>query len=264
MWRPKVHFGAGGDRGLYRTADGGRNWKKILTISENTGVNDVVMDPGNPDILYAAAWQRRRHVFTLVYGGPESAVFKSIDAGETWTQLANGLPGGDIGRIGLAVSPACPDVVYAVIEAAGGESGLYRSSDRGASWMKTGDGIAIASDFYNRIFADPKDVDKVYSMDSYAQVTEDGGGSWRLMDLKNRHFDDHALWIDPENTNHLILGGDGGIYVTFDGGLTGNSRTTSGRSATGFPLIMLFLYRVYTGTQGVTSGRPVSTVNAYE
>ena len=259
-------WGPGGDRGLYRTSDGGRNWKKILTISENTGVNDVVIDPGNPDILYAAAWQRRRHVFTLVYGGPESAVFKSIDAGETWTKLADGLPAGDIGRIGLAVSPACPDVVYAVIEAAGGESGLYRSSDRGASWMKTGDGIAIASDFYNRIFADPKAVDKVYSMDSYAQVTEDGGGSWRLLDLKNRHFDDHALWIDPENTNHLILGGDGGIYVTFDGGLNWEFKNN-------LPVTQCYrvsvdnalpFYHVYTGTQdNDPMGGPSRTVNAY-
>ena len=259
-------WGPGGDRGLYKTTDNGKTWKAILTISKNTGINDIVMDPRNPDILYASSWQRRRHVFTLIYGGPESAIYKSTDAGTTWTKLANGLPSGDIGRVGLAVSPACPDILYTVIEASGGGSGLYRSDDGGASWTNMGDGIVVGSDYYNRIYADPKDANKVYSMDSYAQVTEDGGKSWRLLSLKNRHFDDHALWIDPKETSHLILGGDGGIYHTFDGGANWEFKNN-------LPVTQCYrvsvdnalpFYNVYTGTQDNDAmGGPSRTVNAY-
>ena len=129
-------WGPGGDRGLYKTTDGGKNWKAVLTISENTGVVDVAMDPSNPDIVYAAAYQRRRHVFTLIDGGPESAIYKSTDAGATWNKLKSGLPTVDMGRIGLAVSPADPNVVYATIEAADGKGGIFRSNDRGATWER--------------------------------------------------------------------------------------------------------------------------------
>src|SRR5881392_2493884 len=128
LWAP------GGDRGLYKTTDGGKTWKGVLTISENTGVTDVVLDPSNPDVLYASAYQRRRHVFTLIDGGPESAIYKSTDAGATWNKLKNGLPSVDMGRIGLAISPADPNVVYATVEAADSKGGIFRSSDRGANW----------------------------------------------------------------------------------------------------------------------------------
>src|ERR1700680_3319619 len=129
-------WAAGGDRGLYKTADGGKTWKRVLTISDNTGVTDLVMDPRNPDVLYAAAYQRRRHVWTLIDGGPESAIYKSRDAGATWQKLSNGLPKEDMGRIGLAVAPTDPDVVYATIEAARGGSGFFRSRDAGGHWGK--------------------------------------------------------------------------------------------------------------------------------
>ena len=124
-------WGAGGDRGLYKSTDAGKTWKAVLTISENTGVVDVALDPSNPDIVYAAAYQRRRHVFTLIDGGPESAIYKSTDAGATWNKLKSGLPTVDMGRIGLAVSPADPNVVYATIEAADGKGGIFRSHGQG-------------------------------------------------------------------------------------------------------------------------------------
>ncbi len=146
----------GGDRGLYKTTDGGKTWKVVLTISDKTGVTDAVFDPRNPDVLYAAAYQRRRHVWTLINGGPEGAIYKSTDAGASWTKLEKGLPAGDVGRIGLAISPANPDLVYATIEAAGDDSGFYRSLDAGATWEKRSDTIAGGPQYYQEIFVDPE------------------------------------------------------------------------------------------------------------
>jgi photosystem II stability/assembly factor-like uncharacterized protein len=215
LWAP------GGDRGLYKTTDGGHTWTAVLTISENTGVSEVVMDPRNPDLLYASAYQRRRHVWTLIDGGPESAIYKSTDAGKTWKKLENGLPKGvDLGRIGLAVSPANPDVVYAIVEAADGKGGFFRSQDRGESWDKRSDYMSTSGQYYNEIFCDPKDVDRVYSMDTWLHVTEDGGKTFTRVGEKTKHVDNHAMWIDPADTAHLLVGCDGGIYETFDRGKT--------------------------------------------
>ncbi len=210
-------WGPGGERGLYKTVDGGKSWKKILEISENTGVNNVVMDPRNPDLLYASSEQRRRHVFTKIGGGPETAIFKSENAGATWDKLTSGLPGGDMGGIGLAVSPVNPDYVYAIIEAAPDSRGFYRSTNRGASWQKMSDHCAQGQ-YYNEIFCDPKDPDKVYSVETISQYTEDGGKTWKQVGNNKRHVDDHALWIDPSDTRHFLIGSDGGIYETYDGG----------------------------------------------
>src|SRR5262249_23445508 len=129
-------WGPGGDRGLYKTTDGGKTWKQILKISENTGVTDVVVDPQNPETLYAASYQRRRHMFTLINGGPESAIYKSTDAGATWNRLRAGLPTNDLGRIGLAISPVDPNIIYATIESTDRKGGVFRSSDRGGSWER--------------------------------------------------------------------------------------------------------------------------------
>ncbi len=210
-------WGPGGDRGLYKTLDGGKTWKKILEISENTGVNNIIMDPRNPEILYASSEQRRRHVFTKIGGGPETAVYKSVNAGETWDKLTSGLPVADMGGIGLAISPVNPDVIYAIIEAAADAGGFYRSSDRGASWQKMSSHVAQGQ-YYNEIYCDPKDVDKVYSVESVSQFTEDGGKTWKPIGNNKRHVDDHAMWIDPDETKHFFIGGDGGVYETFDGG----------------------------------------------
>lgn len=210
LWSP------GGDRGLYKSLDAGKTWKAVLTISENTGVVDVQMDPRNPDVLYAAAYQRRRHVWTLIDGGPESAIYKSTDAGATWKKITNGLPKEDLGRIGLAVSPANPDVVYAIVEAADKAGGFFRSTDRGASFEKMSGYVAGGPQYYNEIVADPKQVDRVYSMDVYMQVTEDGGKTFKNAGEAWKHVDNHALWIDPDDTDHLVNGNDGGVYESFD------------------------------------------------
>jgi photosystem II stability/assembly factor-like uncharacterized protein len=210
-------WGPGGERGLYKTTDGGKTWNKVLDISENTGVNNVILDPRNPDVLYATSEQRRRHVFTKIGGGPESAIYKSTDAGATWEKLTSGLPGGDVGGIGIAISPVNPDYIYAIIEAAGETGGFFRSTNRGASWNKMSDHTAQGQ-YYNEIFCDPKDVDKVYSVETFSHFTEDGGKTWKRVGLKYRHVDDHAMWINPANTNHFLIGGDGGIYETWDGG----------------------------------------------
>lgn len=213
-------WGPGGDRGLYKSTDYGVTWDSVLYISENTGVTDVIMDPRNPDVLYAASYQRRRHVWTLINGGPEGAIYKSTDAGKTWNKLESGLPKGDIGRIGLAISPVNPDYIYAIIEAAEDGTGFYRSANRGASWKKMSDYKNSSAQYYSEIFCDPVDLNKVYLLDTYSQTTSDGGKTFIPLSTKGRHVDDHVFWINPKNPDHYLIGGDGGLYETFDGGQT--------------------------------------------
>ncbi len=210
-------WGPGGDRGLYKTTDGGKTWNRVLEISEHTGVNNVIIDPSDPDIMYATSEQRRRHVHTKIGGGPESAIYKSTDGGETWNKLKKGLPGGDIGGMGIAVSPVNPFYVYAIIEAAEDAGGFFRSTDKGESWKKMSDHHA-SGQYYNEIYCDPVETDKVYSVETISHYTDDGGKTWQRIGNNKRHVDDHALWIDPDNTKHYMIGGDGGIYETFDGG----------------------------------------------
>jgi photosystem II stability/assembly factor-like uncharacterized protein len=212
-------WGPGGDRGLYKTTDGGKTWKKLFETSENTGVTDAAFDPTNPDVLYAAAYQRRRHFFTLINGGPESAIYKSPDAGATWAKLRSGLPAGDIGRIGLAVSPADPRVIYATIEAAERRGGIFRSADRGATWERRNEFDASAM-YYGKIFADPKDKDRIFVMNVTIMFSEDGGRTVRALGSRSKHVDNHAMWIDPDNTEHFLVGCDGGLYESFDNAAT--------------------------------------------
>jgi photosystem II stability/assembly factor-like uncharacterized protein len=209
---------SGGDRGLYRTEDGGKKWKRILFVSDDTGINEVHMDPRDPNTLYASAWQRRRHVWTLVNGGAESAIYKSTDGGTSWRKLTQGVPDGDKGRIGLAVSPANPDYLYAIIEASGDKSGVYRSVNRGESWERRSSYITASPQYYNEVVCDPVNPDRVYVPDTFTSVSEDGGKTFRRVGVKNRHVDDHALWINPAHTDHLRIGGDGGLYETWDRG----------------------------------------------
>ncbi|MGC2271046.1 MAG: glycosyl hydrolase [Candidatus Sulfotelmatobacter sp.] len=208
-------WGPGGDRGLYKSADGGKTWKAVLAISENTGVVDVALDPTNPDIIYAAAYQRRRHVFTLIDGGPESAIYKSTDAGATWNKLKSGLPTVEMGRIGLAVSPVDPDVVYAAIEAADGKGGIFRSNDKGATWERRNE-FDVGAMYYARVVCDPKNVDRIFVMNVNLRESLDGGKTLHTVEETSHHGDNHAIWIDPENTKHWLLGSDGGMYETWD------------------------------------------------
>src|SRR5579871_5397798 len=212
-------WGSGGDRGLYKSTDSGKTWKAVLTISENTGVNDVALDPSNPDIVYASAYQRRRHVFTLIDGGPESAIYKSTDAGATWNKLKSGLPTADMGRIGLAVSPADPNVVYAAIEAADGKGGIFRSSDKGATWERRNE-FDVGAMYYARVVPDPKNVDRIFVMNVELRESLDGGKTLHTVSETNHHGDNHAIWIDPDDTRHWLLGSDGGMYETWDNAKT--------------------------------------------
>ena len=211
-------WASGGDRGLFKTTDGGSTWENVLKISDLTGVSDIAFDPRNPDIMYASTYQRARTVWTLINGGPESSLQKTTDGGKTWTKLTNGIPGGDVGRIGIAVSPANPDYVYALVEASENRGGLFLSTDRGASFAKRGNKSSASAQYYQELFCDYKNPLKIYSPDTYTTVSEDGGITFKRVGLKYRHVDDHALWLDPDNSNHFIIGGDGGLYETYDDG----------------------------------------------
>ncbi len=210
-------WSAGGDRGLFKTTDGGKTWKNVLSISENTGVTDVVIDANNPDTLYAASYQRRRHVWTFIDGGPESAIYKSTDAGATWNKLRAGLPNVDMGRIGLAISPVDTNVIYATIEATDRRGGIFRSTDRGGSWERRNEFDTTAM-YYAQIFADPKDVDRIYVMSVFVMVSDDAGRTLRGLGEKSKHVDNHVIWIDPGDTRHYLVGCDGGVYESFDRG----------------------------------------------
>jgi photosystem II stability/assembly factor-like uncharacterized protein len=212
-------WGPGGERGLFKTTDGGKTWKNILNISENTGVTDVVIDPNDPNTIYCASYQRRRHMWTLINGGPESAIYKSTDAGATWNKLRTGLPTVELGRVGLAISPVDSNVIYATVEAADRRGGIFRSGDRGGSWERRNEFDATAM-YYARIVADPKDVDRIYIMNVFLMVSDDGGRTLRRLGERNKHVDNHEIWINPNNTDHYLVGGDGGIYESFDHGAT--------------------------------------------
>jgi photosystem II stability/assembly factor-like uncharacterized protein len=258
LWAP------GGDRGLYKTTDGGKTWNAVLTISENTGVTDVVLDPSNPDILYASAYQRRRHVFTLIDGGPESAIHKSTDAGKTWTKLKEGLPKEEMGRIGLAIAPHNPKVIYATIESTRKAGGFFVSKDGGSSWKKANDYSAPGAQYYGEIFVDPNDDERIYSADVWVRVSDDGGKTWRKLDEKWKHPDNHVVWIDPASSDHLLIGCDGGLYETFD-------RAESWNFKANLPITQFYrvsaddalpFYSVYGGTQDNFSlGGPARTTD---
>ncbi|MDQ4120283.1 MAG: glycosyl hydrolase [Acidobacteriota bacterium] len=258
LWSP------GGDRGLYKTTDGGKTWKAVISVSENTGVTDVAMDPSNPDIMYAAAWQRRRHFYTLINGGPESALYKSVDGGNTWTKVRSGLPPGDLGRIGLDISPVNPNVVYATVEASGNLSGIFRSHDKGATWERMSSRVALPM-YYGQVICDPKNVDRIYIPDVYLQVSDDGGRTQRPLVTQRVHVDYHAMWIDPKNTDYYLVGNDGGVYESFDRGATWHFKAN-------LPVAQFYdiavdnsvpFYNVYGGTQDNNSmGGPAKNRNS--
>ena len=207
----------GGDRGIYKTEDGGNTWNNILNIDEHTGFNEIHMDPRNPDVLYAASHQRRRHVYTYVGGGPGSGLHKSVDGGKSWIEINKGLPSVEIGRIGMDISDANPEIIYAIVEAAERKGGFYKSTNRGETWVKQSSKVT-SGNYYQEIFADPVDEDIVYIMDTWMAVTHDGGKTFKNVGEDYKHVDNHAMWINPNNNMHWLVGCDGGIYETFDSG----------------------------------------------
>jgi photosystem II stability/assembly factor-like uncharacterized protein len=208
----------GGERGVYKSTDGGQTWTCVKSVGQYAGCNNLIMDPRNPKVLYAAFHQRQRKVFTYIGGGPESGLYKTTDGGQTWNKI-EGLPGGDVGRIGIDVSPVNPDYVYAVVEAPGGSGGIYRSVNRGASWEKMS-GTATSGNYYQELTCDPKNPERIFITDTYYKVSYDGGKTVRNLGEINKHIDNHCIWIDPSNTNHLRVGCDGGIYETWDNAKT--------------------------------------------
>ncbi len=256
----------GGDRGLFKTIDGGVTWEKLLGDDEYVGVNEVRMDPRNPEVLYASTHQRLRTVAALINGGPGSGIHKSTDGGKTWTELENGLPEEDMGKIGLAISPINPDFVYATIELGGRKGGFWRSTNAGGTWEKRSDYVSggTGPHYYQEIFASPHKLDRVYQMDPRMHVTEDGGKTFVPAGTEHRHGDDHALAFDPNDPNYLLVGSDGGLYESWD--LGKSWKFISNMAVTQFYKVAVDndepFYNVYGGTQdNNTQGGPSRTMN---
>lgn len=216
LWSP------GGQRGVYRTTDGGETWERILAAGEYTGANEVWMHPEDPDTLIASLHQHYRNVAALMNGGPESGIHKSTDGGDTWREVTKGLPSEDMGKIGLAYSPQDPDVVYATIEAADGAGGFFRSDNGGESWEKRNDFLSggTGPHYYQELFASPHQFDRVYQMNNSLQVTHDGGKTFERVPEDNKHGDNHAMAFSKFDPNYLLNGSDGGIYESWDLGQT--------------------------------------------
>lgn len=217
-------FNANEQRGVFKTTDGGRTWEKVLYVDEETGCADIDIDPQAPDIVYAAMWQYRRYPDRFVSGGPGSGLYKSTDGGETWTELTNGLPEGEKGRIAVAVAPSRPNRLYATVEA--DETALYRSDDLGSSWERVNDSSSVSTRpfYFSHLVVDPTDHTTVYKPGQFLAISTDSGESFTSF-LSGGfggfvHPDHHALWIDPEDPKHLVLGTDGGVYVSYDQGHT--------------------------------------------
>ena len=262
----------GGDRGLYKTTDGGKSWEQVIKndkgesmIDEHTGVTDLIMDPRNPDVLYAAAFQRRRHVFTYVGGGPGSTLYKTTDGGKTWAKAAKGLPKGPhVGRIGLAISPADPEILYAIVEATKG-GGFFKSTDRGASWEKQSS-HSTSGNYYMEIYCHPTNPNIIYSMDTWNMISYDGGKSFQQLGEEYKHVDNHIIWIDPDDTDYLLVGCDGGVYESFDHAKTWDFKAN-------LPVTQFYkvvtdnaepFYNIYGGTQdNFTMGGPSRTRNGH-
>ena len=261
-------WSSGDQRGLYKTTDAGENWKKVLGDDEWTGATDIVIDPRNPDRLYAATWQRHRTVAAYMGGGPKTAIHKSEDGGETWTELKQGLPTSNMGKIGLAISPQKPDVIYAAIELDRRTGGIYKSENQGASWAKQSDAVAGATGphYYQELYASPHAFDRIYLANNRMIVSDNGGKTFRTMKETNKHPDNHALVFRDDDPDYLMIGTDGGIYESFD--LAQNWRFITNLPVTQFYKVAVDnakpFYHIYGGTQdNNTQGGPSRTDNVH-
>ncbi len=260
LWSP------GGERGFYKSVDGGETWKKTLGDDQYMGVTDLVADPRNPGRLYAVTWEHHRTIAAYMSGSDKNRIFVSEDTGDTWTQLKTGLPEGSWGKTGLAVSPVNPDVLYAAIELNRRTGGVWRSADRGGSWVKMSDAIAGATGphYYQEIFASPHKLDRLYFMNNRLLKSEDGGKTFLPMDETAKHGDSHAVAFKTSDPNYLLVGSDGGVYESFDLGVTW-------RFMENLPITQFYkvavddakpFYNVYGGTQdNSTQGGPSRTDN---
>ncbi len=258
----------GGQRGFFMTTDGGETWEKTLGGGEWTGVSDIKVDPRNPDVLYAATWQHHRTVAAYMGGGPESGIHKSTDGGRTWTELKTGLPEGNKGKIGLAISAQNPDVLYAAIELNRREGGVWRSDNRGGSWVKGADAVGggTGPHYYQEIFASPHQFDRLYLVGPTVQKSEDGGKTFSPMEHPNQHGDMHAIVFHPTDPDYIMMGTDGGVYESFDLGATW--RYMENLPVTQYYKLALDdaepFYNIYGGTQdNNTQGGPSRTDNVH-
>lgn len=213
-------FGDSDERGVFKTTDGGKTWQKILYVNERTGIADLVMDPSNPNKLFAAMWEFRREPWFFTSGGKGSGLYVTFDGGKTWTKKTDkdGLPSGELGRIGIAIARSNPEIVYALIEAK--VNALYKSTDGGFNWFKVSDkNIGDRPFYYAEIYVDPKNENRIYNIYTQVSVSEDGGKTFNIL-ISKIHPDHHAFYIHPENPNFLIDGNDGGLAISYDRGKT--------------------------------------------
>lgn len=258
----------GGERGVFKTTDGGASWKQVLGDQEWTGATDLVIDPRHPDRLYAATWQRHRTIAAYMGGGPNTAIYRSEDGGESWEKLSSGLPKGNMGKIGLAISPQQPDVVYAAIELDRRSGGVFRSENRGAHWQKMSDEVAggTGPHYYQELYASPHQFDKIMLMDVRLQVSDDGGKTFKPMHHRNVHVDNHAIAFRKSDPDYVLLGNDGGLYESFD-------KMAHWQFVANLPVTQFYkvavdddlpFYNVYGGTQdNNTQGGPSRTDNIH-
>ena len=211
-------WSSGGERGLYKTIDGGKTWKNTLEVNEWTGATDLVIDPTNPDILYAATWQRHRNVAVLMGGGTGTSIYKSVNGGETWNKINKGISGERKGKIGLAISPMNPKVLYAAVELERRKGAVYRTENSGGSWQKMSETISggTGPHYYQELVASPYVFDKIYLMNVRMLISENGGKTFYTMKEKKKHSDNHALAFKKNDPNYMLVGSDGGIYESFD------------------------------------------------
>ncbi len=262
-------WGSGGERGLYMSTDGGESWERTLGDDEWVGVTDIVIDPRDPAVLYAATWQRHRNVAAYMGGGPGSGLHKSTDGGKTWTALKKGIPDSNLGKIGLAISPQNPDILYAAIELDVRTGGIFMSADRGASWKKMSDAVAGATGphYYQELYASPHREGTIYLMDVRVQVSHDHGRTISLLkNTTDKHVDNHAMAFRMDDPDYILMGTDGGLFETFDG-------TETWHFIANLPVTQYYkvavddqepFYRIFGGTQDNGShGGPSRTDNEH-